>query len=117
MPDQFTPVRRTGLPPASTSEPPSACSGPVPNGNGVGVGNGVEVEVGVGVGVGATLVGVACSVGVATGAGGCPHAHTIASAVALKTVLKFTAQRGAIRLTRTPHAAVGPAFCAQTAGR
>src|SRR5882757_9175456 len=72
-PDQFTPVRRTSRPPASTSLAPSARSGPDPIGSGVGVGAGAGVEVdgvvGGGVGVGRTAQ---------------PPANSIAAAAAIR---------------------------------
>src|SRR5438132_9189242 len=76
MPDQLTPVRRTWLPPASSSVPPSPRSGPVPRGTGVGVGTGVEVGAGVAVGAGV-------DVGSGFGASGGAHAPARMNAVAV----------------------------------
>src|SRR6267143_3559979 len=84
IPDQFTPVRRTSRPPASTSLAPSARSGPDPIGSGVGVGAGVAVGAGVGVaGTGVEVdgvVGVGVGVGVVAGGTAQPAVNSIAAA-------------------------------------
>jgi hypothetical protein len=59
MPDQFTPVRRTSRPAASSSCDPRALNGPEPTGSGVGEGLGTGVWVGVGVALGGSGVAVA----------------------------------------------------------
>src|SRR6185436_8661303 len=79
-PDQFTPVNRTGLPPASTIDPPTAHNGPVPTGTGVGVGAGVEV--GRGVAVAGARVGVAVTCGVRSAGADWTHADAIVLAIA-----------------------------------
>src|SRR5712691_12773971 len=104
-PDQFTPVRRTSRPPASTSRAPSARSGPEPNGRGVGVGAGVDVGSGLGVGRGGVTVGGGAGAGVHVGG----RAQSAANILATSAMIR--------RRKRTLRAAAAPPCVARTGGR